>query len=85
MQKAKNEMLSQPEADDNTKLMDASGGKKDGGQQLITYSYSQDLIWKYEMLQKVLETYNEPMLNLHFMSPYLKNNSSSINSYDLIF
>ena len=37
------------------------------------------------MLQKVLETYNEPMLNLHFMSPYLKNNSSSINSYDLIF
>lgn len=79
-------MLSQPEqmADDKTNLMDG-GGKKDNGQQLITYSYSQDLIWKYEMLQMVLQTYNEPMLNLHFMSPYLKNNSSSINSYDLIF
>ena len=37
------------------------------------------------MLQMVLQAYNEPMLNLHFMSPYLKNNSSSINSYDLIF
>lgn len=84
MSRAKSEMLSQAEqmADDKTGLVDAN--KKDG-QQLITYTYSQDLIWKYEMLQMVLQAYNEPMLNLHFMSPYLKNNSASINSYDLIF
>ena len=37
------------------------------------------------MLEKVLRTYNEPMLNLHFMGPYLKSNLSSINMYDIIF
>lgn len=37
------------------------------------------------MLDKLLQAYNEPMLNLHFMGPYLKSNLSSINMYDIIF
>ena len=49
------------------------------------YYYSADIIWKYDMLEKLLQAYNEPMLNLHFLGPYLKNYSASENSYDLIF
>lgn len=32
-----------------------------------------DLDWKFEMVRAVLEEYNEPMLNLHFFGPFLKN------------
>jgi len=49
------------------------------------YVYSADIIWKYDMLEKLLQAYNEPMLNLHFLGPYLKNYSASENTYDLIF
>lgn len=52
---------------------------------MSTYRYSHDLKWKYDMLEMVLKAYNEPMLNLHFMGPYLKNHCASQNSYDLIF
>lgn len=41
--------------------------------------------WKYDILKNVLQQYNEPMLNLHFLGPYLKNSLQSIGSYDLIF
>ena len=37
------------------------------------------------MINSVLAEYNEPMLNLHFMGPFLKNSQSSLGSYDLIF
>lgn len=37
------------------------------------------------MIQKVLTAYHEPMLNLHFLGPYLKNNSASLSAYELIF
>jgi len=49
------------------------------------YSYGSDIVWKYQMLRMVLEAYNEPMLNLHFLGPYLKNSSCSLNSYEVIF
>lgn len=48
------------------------------------YVYSYDLIWKYEMLRKLLNAYNEPIVNLQFLQPYLKNNSASINSFEMI-
>ena len=48
-------------------------------------AYGEASLWKYHLLKGVLGAYNEPMLNLHFMGPYLKNNLSSINSYELIF
>lgn len=41
--------------------------------------------WKYDILEYLLQTYHEPFLNLHFLSPYLKENNSSLCSYDLIF
>jgi len=47
--------------------------------------YGNDLVWKYGMVEKVLEAYNEPMLNLHFLGPHLKSNLSSINMYDTIY
>jgi hypothetical protein len=47
-----------------------------------TYKYSQDLKWKYDILEMVMKAYNEPMLNLHFLGPYLKNHCASQNSYD---
>lgn len=37
------------------------------------------------MIKKVLRAYNEPYLNLHFLGPYLKNNSASLSAYELIF
>jgi len=51
----------------------------------VVYQYGQDLWWKYKIIKSVFKAYNEPMLNLHFMGPYLKSNLSSINMYDLIF
>lgn len=57
---------------------------KDRGVFMSQYTYSDDLIWKYEMLKSVLNQYNQPMLNLHFMSPYMKNYSASIVSYNCI-
>jgi len=52
---------------------------------MAKYFYGSDLIWKNQIVRKVLDTYNEPMLNLHFLGPFLKNYTSSQNSYDLIF
>lgn len=49
------------------------------------YLYSYDLTWKYEMIRKLLEAYNEPILNLEFLAPYMKNNSASINSMEMIY
>lgn len=50
-----------------------------------SYSAGRDFGWKYKMLKMVFAEYNEPMLNLHFMSPFLKNSQSSLGNYDLIF
>ena len=50
-----------------------------------TYPYSDDLIWKYDILEHIFKAYNEPMLNLQFLGPYLKNSSASENVYDMIF
>jgi hypothetical protein len=49
------------------------------------YTYGEDLGWKHFMIKKVLRAYNEPYLNLHFLGPYLKNNSASLSAYELIF
>ena len=37
------------------------------------------------MIQKVLQEYNEPMLNLHFLGPFLKNSHASLGAQELIF
>ena len=37
------------------------------------------------MLRKLLDAYSEPLLNLHFMVPYLKDSTASLGLYDLIF
>lgn len=29
--------------------------------------------WCFEMVKALLEKYNEPLLNMHFLSPYMKN------------
>lgn len=47
--------------------------------------YGHEIVWKYKMLPFLLDAYNEPMLNLHFLGPYLKNNSSSICQYENVF
>lgn len=52
---------------------------------MAKYLYSNDLLWKYEMIREIFKHYNEPSLNLHFLGPYLKNFTSSQSSYDLIF
>lgn len=49
------------------------------------YTYGEDLGWKHFMIKKVLRAYNEPYLNLHFLGPFLKNNSASLSAYELIF
>ena len=36
-------------------------------------------------MKKVFGLYNEPMLNLHQLNPFLKNDQSSLNAYNLIF
>lgn len=52
---------------------------------ITSYLKNETLYWKYEMLREVLGAYNEPLLNLHFLGPYLKNNCSSFNTYECIF
>ena len=52
---------------------------------IASYPKNETLNWKYEMLRSVLCAYNEPLLNLHFMAPFLKNNCSSFNTYECIF
>ena len=49
------------------------------------FEYKNGAVWKYEILEYVLEAYHEPALNLHFMGPFLKDNNASLCSYDLIF
>ena len=55
------------------------------GGDAVSYSYGKDLVWKYKILRLVLQAYNEPMLNLHFLNPFLKSNMSSHSVYDIIF
>ena len=50
-----------------------------------SYAGARDYGWKFKMLKIVFAEYNEPMLNLHFMGPFLKNSQSSLGNYDLIF
>ena len=50
-----------------------------------SYTYGEDLGWKHYLIKKLLRVYNEPYLNLHFLGPYLKNNSASLSAYELIF
>lgn len=49
------------------------------------YAYKNGVAWKYELLECVLDAYHEPILNLHFLGPYLKDNNASLCSYELIF
>jgi hypothetical protein len=44
-----------------------------------------DLSWKYKILNTVLNEYNEPFLNLHFLGPWFKDCQSSLGSLELIF
>lgn len=37
------------------------------------------------MVDALLKKYNEPLLNMHFLSPYMKDSLAGIGSYDLIF
>ena len=37
------------------------------------------------MVDELKRTYNEPILNAHFLAPYLKMNRGSQGLYDLIF
>ena len=48
-------------------------------------NFENGFIWKNEIVKTVSDHYNEPLLNLHFLGPYLKNHSASICSYELIF
>ena len=41
--------------------------------------------WCFEMVDKLLKHYNEPLLNMHFLSPYMKDSLAALGSYDLIF
>lgn len=56
-----------------------------GGSEGVSYSYGKDIVWKYKILRLILQAYNEPMLNLHFLNPFLKNNMPSHGVYDMIF
>ncbi len=44
---------------------------------------SQKTWWKVEKVRQVLSIYNEPMLNLHFFNPFIKE-PSGVFSYSII-
>ena len=39
----------------------------------------------YEVVLNVLKGYNEPLLNLHFFSPYVKDHQTSFGAYNYIY
>jgi hypothetical protein len=42
-------------------------------------------VWKDYLLKYINDAYAEPLLNLHFLGPYLKCNGASLCSYEMIF
>ena len=46
---------------------------------------SSDPDFCFDVIQNILKGYNEPLLNLHFLSPYAKDYQASIGAYDYIF
>ena len=48
-------------------------------------AYEVKIVWKDYLLKYINETYAEPLLNLHFLGPFLKCNCSSLCSYEMIF
>ena len=47
--------------------------------------YYKQIAHELETIKTITKAYNEPVLNLHFLGPYLKNTTSSIGQYDMIF
>ena len=41
--------------------------------------------WSFGVVEQLLKVYNEPLLNLHFLSPYVKDQQASLGCYECIF
>ena len=72
-----NDFIAELVDDSSTIVRKTSSEPADGG----------DVIgeWCFGMLKQVLSVHNEPLLNLHFLGPYMKDSQASIGCYDSIF